>query len=526
MNQPQSFYLNLAKKESKTQNYGKVIKLLLQSIDVQGNNGETYLLLGKTYAKMKLLSLSNTYFFMAIPYHPQESYLGIGKNFYDLGTYDLGNLYLNKCIMEGNDNKDLVSQAKRIINKNKGKTLLKVIDSEDEFLNELKNNLNNKKVEEAIDYLSQFDKKDKAVKTALVLLSYLTGDFDKAINIITEDGTKTSFEIGELADLALFYYHKNDKLNMQKYAKMLEDAPMVTLDHVFKKAITFGNIEMHHKAKIFFEEFLEYTPYNCMVMLLLGICYLNIGQFDNAKNILLKAYNIDPIKSTYKYYLDVAESQIKGSYLYINELPRRAILEYGKVVEKLLEQPIVESERAFRTNAVYDMVESLSCSNSYIKKDAVLFHLTKLNVTKIRNFINFLMLSEIISTDCKLKIARGIIESFSQKQIALSIDGLYYTFKLPPKKLLHDEWISIFSQAQIFVLTCGSDVVSINTSFGQIYKYAIDKKIDKYVLISAIVWLAVKGKTKLKFEDVCKHFMVLPEEVEKLINDLDKKEGM
>ena len=123
MNQPQSFYLNLAKKESKTQNYGKVIKLLLQSIDVQGNNGETYLLLGKTYAKMKLLSLSNTYFFMAIPYYPQESYLGIGKNFYDLGTYDLGNLYLNKCIMEGNDNKDLVSQAKRIINK-KGWSLL------------------------------------------------------------------------------------------------------------------------------------------------------------------------------------------------------------------------------------------------------------------------------------------------------------------------------------------------------------------------------------------------------------------
>ena len=107
----------------------------------------------------------------------------------------------------------------------------------------------------------------------------------------------------------------------------------------------------------------------------------------------------------------------------------------------------------------------------------------------------------------------------------MSIDGLYYTFKLPPKKLLHDEWISIFSQAQIFVLTCGSDVVSINTSFGQIYKYAIDKKIDKYVLISAIVWLAVKGKTKLKFEDVCKHFMVVPEEVDKIINDLNKKEG-
>lgn len=525
MKQPQSFYINLAKKESKTQNYGKVIKLLLQSIDNQGNNGETYLMLAKTYAKMKLLSLSNTYFFMAIPYFSQESYLGIGRNFYNMGTYDLGNLYLNKCVMEGNNNKEIVSQARRVINKNKGKTLLKLIDSEDEFLNELKNNLNNKKVEEAIDYLSQFDKKDKAVKTALVLLSYLTGDFDKAINIITEDGTKKEFEINELADLTLFYYHKNDKISMQRFAKMLEDAPMITLDQVFKKAITFGNIEMHHKAKIFFEEFLEYTPYNCMVMLLLGICYLNIGQFENAKNILLKAYNIDPIKSTYRYYLDIAESKIKGNYLYINELPRKALIEYGKIVEKILEQPIIDVEKAFRTNIIYDMVESLSCSSSYTKKDAILYHLTQLNIQKIKNLINFMLLSEIVNTECKLKIVRGIIHNYSQKQVALSIDGLYYTFKLPPKKLLQDEWKSIFSQSQIFVLTCGSDVVSINASFGQIFKYAFDKKIDKYVLISAIVWLAVKGKTKLKFEDICKHFMVLPEEVNKILYDLSKKEG-
>lgn len=526
MKQPQSFYINLAKKESKTQNYSKVVKLLLQSVDIENTNGENYLMLGKTYAKMKLLSISNTYFFLAIPYNAQESYLGLGKNYYDMGVYDLGNLYLNKCIMEGNNGNDTATQAKRIINKNKGKTSLKIVNKEDEFLHKLKDNLNNKKIEDAIDYLSQFDSNDKAVKTALVLLSYLTGDFDKAIDVITENGTKEAFELNELADLTLFYYHKKDKNKMMQYAKMLEDAPMVTLDHVFKKAITFGNVEMHSKACDFFEEFLEYTPYNCMVILLLAIGYINLERYDQAKEILLKAYNIDPIKSTYKFYLDIAESQIKNRYLYINEIPRKAMIEYDKIIKKILEQPQKDIDKAFSTNKIFDIIESLCCSNSYINKDVILYELTQINIQKIKYFLKFLLLSEIISTDSKLKIARGIIKNSKEKHIALCIDGIYYTFKIPPHKLLKGEWLDIYSQAQLYVLTCGSDDVSINSQFGHIYKYAIDKDIDKYVLISSIVWLAVEGKSKLKLEEVCNHFLVLPEEVRKVIDEVEKKEGI
>lgn len=522
-NQDNDFYIKLAEKSLRAKEYPQAVKHLTTVIASGKADSETFFLLGKTYQEMLLLHISNTYLFKSLGKNNQKAYFELANNFDKMDESTLANIYFNKCIMEGENTQLGILSRNSLKNKESKQVLFKDAEEKEKIF-EAQKYLAQSDVKKAIDILESLKTKTPELRSNLALIYFINNDCDKAINTITENDTRKDLSVEDLSNLVVFYLKMEDSFNVKKYSALLDKKETITVDDLYKKALTFANIGEHKKACGYLEEMLIYTPYNCVILLIYSQCLYNLKQYDKAKDVLLLLTKIDPLKSVYKYYLKVYEKKNPANKIfYLNDLPSEEIANRVLKITQLLNLEEDKLNRLIENDIIYDYVEWACASGGLKLKWDLLNILSVTQNLRVCGLVDFLLLSTIINTELKKAIIKKRILSCRFKEIRVTFDNIFYCFKTPNKKILTEPLLSAYAAAQMYLLNQEIDEdISIVHIVEKVAKYFFAKGPcqDTYVITGVILWGYAIGKNTLKLSNICKDLVVSEDEIEKIVNEI------
>ncbi|GGD98905.1 tetratricopeptide repeat protein [Paenibacillus nasutitermitis] len=145
-----------------------------------------------------------------------------------------------------------------------------------------------------------------AARNNLALAYYYMGMFDKALATIGEVLEIESGNLHALCNLAIFYQHAHDQVQLKPLVELLAKTVPFHEEHVFKLATTMGILGEHGEAYRHFLRLLKDSTVQSDACLYhyTAVACSNIGRFDEAQRLWLQAGKLDPESKVSSYYLE------------------------------------------------------------------------------------------------------------------------------------------------------------------------------------------------------------------------------
>ncbi|MBW7454849.1 tetratricopeptide repeat protein [Paenibacillus sepulcri] len=155
-----------------------------------------------------------------------------------------------------------------------------------------------------------------AARNNLALAYYYMGLFDKALATIGDVLEIEPGNLHALCNLAIFYQHSNDQVQLKPLVELLGKTVPFHEEHVFKLATTMGILGEHGEAYRHFTRLLKDSSLQSDACLYhyTAVASSNIGRFAEAERLWLQAGKMDPTSNVPGYYLEQLASVRAGKH--------------------------------------------------------------------------------------------------------------------------------------------------------------------------------------------------------------------
>lgn len=363
----------------------------------------------------------------------------------------------------------------------------------------------------------------------LAISYFLIGQDEKMKEVCKDSISRHGENVTALCNLSNYYRDKGDLEKSEYYYKRALSARKGSEDEPYKIATCAVELMDHIMSKECLEKIVNERPYDDIMNFFLGIAFLNLGEYENAIEVLKKSCRLNPEDDVYSFYAKYAFSLKDGiddlgvlPLRYQKDYPdkitnryKRIIREYAKGnILKKLKQNELERILWWGVNNKSDVINRQSLS--------IIKTLDKGSAFKL---LKRILMTASIPDNVKRKALIYLITLGYREKVSILLKTFLVKFRIRKLLFMGHEYQMLYLLAYAFAITTAVfsgieefDKIgfSINKIFSVYHNYVIEESFTAEDI--AALCICIAGIDKLKEDKiVCKHFNVDYQKIHNLI---------
>ena len=468
-------YIALAEKYVEAEEYEKALRFYFCALNKE-YSFDTLADIARAYSEIGLYELSNRYWIKFLNSAPEstwgEAYEELGINHFNLDNIFVSSYYLKKKVDKDGflSSDDLGDEIKKYFsNVVDNKSLYKVVYPPDKasFTEELKigkSLIASASFDKAIEILSTIPVGAKEYYDALdeiSLAEFLSGNIEEAISLNKKIIKERGENISCFCNLSSIYNLKGDGDKSNYYYKKAIELPITKDEEEYKLATCSLEQNEHKKAINFISKIITEKPYELNLKYLLGLAYINDGDYKKGKDVFYDLVNLAVDNPVYSYYLYFASSLIDGNeslekllpLAYEDDIPKQERVIRKKRIQKYISCDIVKMRKKLATQEFLEDVRWAFYRSDEECIKTMAFLLVSLNDKRSDKIIFDTLTDSNIHDSVKGAILFSLIISGYSGKIGLSCSHFYNRFKIRSLGFEDDENMNILYLAYALLMT-------------------------------------------------------------------------
>ncbi len=351
--QPGDFYYRRAMKFVQKDEYEKAVFNIRKAIGKDRKNMGYILDFAGLLTEIEHFDDSNDLLFSVLRKsgnHTAECYFGLGCNFYGLSDYKKASSSLNKYLSLSPDGE--YAEDAEIMLDNINYDMLLSGDTDDKFIYEWKNALNEGDSKNALEILNSLTDEDAyqnvLIRNNLAVAYILENEIEKAQEICSEILHDDPFNIHALCNMSMIQTRKGDKGTAKTYILTALNQAEYDYGELLKISVALCDLNMHEEAVDIFYELLEENPYDLNSRHFLAIALYNLGEYESALSHFKFIAKFNPESSVNNWYVKTVNEKISGKndityFSYVNQVSSECLYRRINRINEILKDKSIEN---------------------------------------------------------------------------------------------------------------------------------------------------------------------------------------
>lgn len=364
------------------------------------------------------------------------------------------------------------------------------------------------------------------------LMAYSKKEYDEAKKICDNVLKKQPHNSYIKCTLALSLYKCGEEESAKNLAKDIVNSVQHDQELMSRVSYVLCTLKMDKLVVDVLQKLQNYMPYNEKISHYLAIGYFNCGEYENAKKIWADCNEIHSDNYMYHWYLDNANENYKDRLDYVEHLPREAIKDNIKYLEKVIgENDDLKDAKCWKDKKFRRIVlDSLEKSNEDVQA-SLLRIIYKCAEGECEDIFRKLLLCDYIDEENKNKILTYLhhlkakepyimMTDFQLVDVAVNVINIDNKSK--------DDFLKILSYAIDKICTDESQKKQVTQVWSEIaVKFIVEgKKIRNIILWAAAFYCVALGNIDNNVEKiVADNHNLLLSSLKKIIKEIYKKGG-
>lgn len=346
--------------------------------------------------------------------------------------------------------------------------------------------------EKVISMLEIIPKESKFYLEALLkraVCNYLLGNVDIAILDMQTAISIDNNDVYALCNIISMLYDNNQKDQANKYVKRLDKLTITEEDELYKVVMVNSEIGRHKKAIYYGEKYLKINEYDKSILLILGIAYYNVGDYNSAYKKFKKLFILTGT-FTSSTYLAICNNAIK--YGKDREFKK---LKYIFDVPKKTREFVHDKLNAIINNKNYEITEENEdeffslmdyCfeGDNYRIQASALTLLSQISSFKVDSYLKNLLLKYLVYDRIKQGIIGHLLDADYITELPIVMGGFYKTIKLYRPYFKNEDKNSVFFTAYVYAFAklafLENDLVRLRETCEDLYEKSKENEIEFY----------------------------------------------